>query len=554
MRYWLLLIASLILGPTTARSATPPALRQQLAAATADSTRLRLLLRLAATSQNDQPDSAAVWAAQARQLATATHNQPALLKSLGLLGILQGMRGHEEASLRLFLQQLRLTERVPALQRFQPGILSNLAHSYFSLGRFGQAQAMMRRAYRLDASAADTLGMLTDLSNMAEIQMTQGQAREALQMVQQAQALRDALRPVPPTWSLEVQQASALLRLGRLAEARAVALATLPRMQAQQLPDQLAYMYNCLLKAHRGLNELPQAEAAGQQALRYARQSGQQPLVQEVLATRADVAARRRDYPRAYLLRLQADSLSQQMTAASNAKTVQDLQVRYETERRETQIRGLAREAADQRRQNWLWAGLAVAGAGAAGLLYRSRRLQGKVFRQREQLLEERRRQSEARQLLEEAARAALQLELDSNQRELATATVFAQQKTKLLEDLTARLETLARRVPEPQRAPVAEMKRAIRQHLQVGDDWEKVTLHFEKIHPQFFEQLRQQHPALTPNDLKQCAYLKLNLTNKDIASLLNIEPNSVKISHYRIKKKLELAEESNLRDYILSI
>ena len=89
---------------------------------------------------------------------------------------------------------------------------------------------------------------------------------------------------------------------------------------------------------------------------------------------------------------------------------------------------------------------------------------------------------------------------------------------------------------------------------LNVAGDWEKVTLHFEKIHPEFFAQLRHHSPALTPNELKQCAYVKLNLSNKEIAALLNIEAGSVKISHYRIKKKMGLEEGESLRSFILSI
>ena len=309
-----------------------------------------------------------------------------------------------------------------------------------------------------------------------------------------------------------------------------------------------------MLDAYRHLGQLPEAERAGRAALAYARQSGQRGTERDVLAMLAQVAARRGDFAAAYRQHVQAAALTDSLTTEGKVKSLQDLQFRYETEKREARIRVLDREAVARRWLLALWAGLAVAAGLTAGFIYQSKRLQTKVFVQREALLEERRRQSEARQLFQEAAGAALQLEFDTNQRELTSTTLFAQQKTKLLEDLTAGLEALGARVPDPEREAVAELKKAIRQHLQVGDDWERVTLHFEKVHPQFFEQLRQQNPGLTPNELKQCAYVKLNLTNKDIANLVNIEPNSVKIAQYRIKKKLGLPEESSLRDYILSI
>ena len=527
---------------------------RQLAAATTDTARTRLLLALADAQQATRPDSAWAYANRALDLARAGNNLPGLFDAYGQVGILYGIRGNDEASLRLLLTQLRLADQLPDRQRQRPAILSNIAHSYLNLGRYDQALAMLARARRLDEQARDTAGILADLGNMAEIEMGREQPAAALRTVTQALALRRQYRAPVPSGVLDVQMASVLLRLHRPAAARDTCLRVLPTLRRYQLIDQLAYTQNCLLKAYYALHQPEAAEQAGRLALRYARQADERELTRDVLETLAALSAGQQNFGTAYRRRLQADSLSRELTTASNDKTVQDLQFRYETERREARIQVLAQEAASRRRQAGLWAGLAVAALVATALVYRTKRLQAKVFAQREQLLEERRSQSEARQLVEEAARAALQQELDTNQRELTTATVFAQQKTRLLEDLTARLEALARRVPEPQRAAVADMKRTIRQHLHVADDWERVTLHFEKIHPQFFEQLRQQHPALTPNDLKQCAYLKLNLTNKDIANLLNIEPNSVKIAHYRIKKKLDLPEEENLRDYILSV
>ncbi|UYZ62269.1 tetratricopeptide repeat protein [Hymenobacter weizhouensis] len=555
MKALLVFVQLLVAGATLAQpAATLARLHRRLAAtAPTDTSRVRMLDSLAIAYQQVQFDSAWTYATRAYELAQSLNDQRGLFGAYKQLGILNGIRGNDEASLRLFLAQLRLADKVPGKARFKPAILSNIAHSYFSLGRYDQALAMLHQARRLDELARDTVGVLSGLGNIAEVQMTQGQAHLALQTITQALALRRRYSG-PRDWTLDVQMASALLRAGRPAAARDTCLAILPHLQRGRLIDHLAHTYNCLLKAYHQLGQPAAAEQAGQAALAYARQAGQLSLQRDVLETLAELAADQQNFAAAYRRRQQAGRLTDSLTRASNAKTVQDLQFRYETERKEAQIRALAQEARSRRWQVVLWSGVAVLGLVAAALLYRSKRLQNKVFRQREQLLEQQREQSEARRQLQEAARAALQLQLDSNQRELASATLYAQQKTKLLEDLTARLEALARRVPEPQREPVADMKKAIRQHLQVGDDWEKVTLHFEKIHPQFFEQLRQQHPSLTPNDLKQCAYLKLNLTNKDIANLLNIEPNSVKIAHYRIKKKLGLPEESNLRDYILSV
>jgi AraC family chitin signaling transcriptional activator len=58
----------------------------------------------------------------------------------------------------------------------------------------------------------------------------------------------------------------------------------------------------------------------------------------------------------------------------------------------------------------------------------------------------------------------------------------------------------------------------------------------------------------LTPNDLKLCVYLRLNLSSKEIAPMLNISPQSVEIKRFRLRKKMDLDHEENLTDYILNI
>ncbi len=93
------------------------------------------------------------------------------------------------------------------------------------------------------------------------------------------------------------------------------------------------------------------------------------------------------------------------------------------------------------------------------------------------------------------------------------------------------------------------EIYQQIKNNTRIENDWESFKLHFEEVHPNFFISLHEKFPDLTLNNLKLCAYLKIGLTNKEIAVLLNIDPDSVKRSKIRLKKKLniELGREFNL-------
>ena len=63
----------------------------------------------------------------------------------------------------------------------------------------------------------------------------------------------------------------------------------------------------------------------------------------------------------------------------------------------------------------------------------------------------------------------------------------------------------------------------------------------FNNADKDFIKKLKSIHPNLTPNDLRLCAYLRLNLSSKEIAPLLNISPRSVEVKRYRLRKKMEL-------------
>lgn len=86
---------------------------------------------------------------------------------------------------------------------------------------------------------------------------------------------------------------------------------------------------------------------------------------------------------------------------------------------------------------------------------------------------------------------------------------------------------------------------------IKLCDDWEQIKLHFEKVHPSFFSNLRIKHQHLTINELKMCSYIKLKFSIKEISRLLNITPESVKVSRSRLKKKLQIPDEVNIDEYL---
>lgn len=147
-----------------------------------------------------------------------------------------------------------------------------------------------------------------------------------------------------------------------------------------------------------------------------------------------------------------------------------------------------------------------------------------------------------------------LKLEKENTDRELASITLYVQEKNKMMEELQTKMDNLLTNSSEENRSKILDITRNIRQSISFEKDWDKIKLHFEKVHPEFFTKLSETYPQLTQNELKHCAYIKMNMSNKETANLLGVDHNTVKMSRYRIKKKLELPQEEDLTHFINNI
>lgn len=145
--------------------------------------------------------------------------------------------------------------------------------------------------------------------------------------------------------------------------------------------------------------------------------------------------------------------------------------------------------------------------------------------------------------LLHKTQNDLLQEKLDSNQRELASTTLYMYQKNELLSGLKSHVHTLRNTAPTSVKNVIQDLESVIRNNLYLDADWERFRVHFERVHPNFFKQLLAEHPSLTQNEVRLCAYFHLNLSTKEIAALLNIDPASVRKAKMRLNKKMNAVQ-----------
>lgn len=175
--------------------------------------------------------------------------------------------------------------------------------------------------------------------------------------------------------------------------------------------------------------------------------------------------------------------------------------------------------------------------------------------RQREKLIEENNRLLEIKELeneqqLMKIKNEQLQQEFENKNRELAVSTMNLIKKNELLSMIKDDLKKSG----EGSERNLKSVISVINKNINEDDTWDMFKEAFNNADKDFLKKVKNAHPSLTPNDLRLCAYLRLNLSSKEIAPLLNISVRSVEIKRYRLRKKMDLPHELGLVEYILSI
>lgn len=184
-----------------------------------------------------------------------------------------------------------------------------------------------------------------------------------------------------------------------------------------------------------------------------------------------------------------------------------------------------------------------------AYLFFRYQRLR---YRKNQQLAEHEHRlakiELENSQLREEELKQSLEFK----NKELTAYTVNFIRKNELIGQLKEKLDGLRSLFPE-QSKELTSLYALLQQSPGIDKDWEDFKRTFESVHHNFFGRLLGQYPDLTQSELRLCALICLNLSIKEMSSLMGISPDSVKTARYRLRKRFNLQQDQSLTDFVFT-
>jgi tetratricopeptide (TPR) repeat protein len=244
--------------------------------------------------------------------------------------------------------------------------------------------------------------------------------------------------------------------------------------------------------------------------------------------------------------------------SAEKSKQIEEMQTRFETEKKEQEIVVLKQEKALNHIYLFIAVGLVLSISIISLLAMNRQKLKIQVEREladkENQLNEERKTLLEAELKNKELSEQQLHSQLEFKNKELASYTLNLIQKNEVLHNLKESVDEI-RNTPDAQvKQKLSALASIVNYSFHLDREWENFKMHFEQVHQNFFKKLLELYPDLSANDLKLCSLIKLNLDNRGIAAILNISQESAKVARHRLRKKLDLPPDQTLIAFFNSL
>ena len=163
---------------------------------------------------------------------------------------------------------------------------------------------------------------------------------------------------------------------------------------------------------------------------------------------------------------------------------------------------------------------------------------------------------SEKKKEIKELKNQQLQYELRHKSQELASSTMNLIRKNEMLLEIMDTITKASHEIKSNSDSTgvlsrLSKLERNIRQNIENDNNWKKFEENFDLVYENYLKRLGEMYPELNTSDKKLCAYLKMDLSSKDIAPLLNMSIRSVETNRYRLRKKFNIDRDTNLSEFL---
>ena len=462
-----------------------------------------------------------------------------LTEALADLGSQLARRGHFTDGLAYFQQAYEIAvqyelDRLPDIYRY-------MANVFNKLGDHERAKAFVWKNLRHELTRKDEVKVGDGYLTLAGIYAFTGQYDSAKSYYYESlEHYRKANNDLGKTYA-HANLAEVYNSVGQTDSAKAHLYAAKEHLQLSEAFKRLgAYLYFELAKIYRSDGNYDEAEAMLRQTISTTLVIRELEMLRDAYLLVSELKEEQQAYDSALhyfqLQKLYSDSLIN----ASTERRYANLRVQLETVEKENKIAILNQEL--QLSQLRITLVIIVLFLSFFILFmgwkyYRTRNRRNKLALENSELL-----------------RREISQKLEIRERELADFTLNMIQKNRFLEELEETIRSCKRKLNGGAPDVFNKLLRAITINRSTEKDWHDFNKYFGNVHKEFFDKIKETYPALTPGDLRHCALLKMNLSIKESAEIMGVDPNSIKMARYRMKRKMGLAEEENLGQAVAKV
>ncbi len=318
-------------------------------------------------------------------------------------------------------------------------------------------------------------------------------------------------------------------------------LEAIQKFKSLNSPEDLSDCYSDLGKAYTNIGKYDLAKHYYNLALQLTQKIDNPRLRLKSLQGLEQIYLKTNNFKNAYHYKERYYTLKDSIDNIEIQKQLSELDKKYQTEKKEKEIARLsARQKIEKARTNTLITillSLITFVILSAAFIWQRRKKEKAI--------------AELKLKKTQLKQQQLEQELAYKNKRLATHAINIMQRNKLLQNYLNIIKDIKPKEEDKTKIQYKSLKREIQKTIQSKKDWEQFKTYFEETNKSFVDKLMQQNPDLTNNDFRLAALIRLGMTNKEIASIFNISAQSVKNALYRLKKKLQLEPDDNLRTYL---
>lgn len=428
-------------------------------------------------------------------------------------------------------------------------IKNEIGNVYFSMKNYASSKKLYSEALEQSKKIKFLRGKGIALALLGNIEEKKGNYLEALKLQKKSLEIFTKIKDKQGIANVKLNIGSIYEDLNQFPNAHEYFLSAHQLLKGKNNYTE-ADLLNNLGDIFRKQNQTDSALFYSLKSLELAKKINQPKLLESAYKDLAKTYSIIEDYRKAYEYRLKSNEYKEIVLKNQNARQLNILQTVYDSHRKEAEIKLLK----EQNKVNLVNQKLLIVivlciiiVSTILGYIYQKRiKTQQKIQKYKQRILKA---ELEKKQALEKSLQNDIQLKTAS----LTKYSLHLSQKNKILTDISSDLKKISIRSNIDYKSKLKNISKDIDFKLKHDDQWIDFNNLFNEIHPDFSKQLTQiSTEKLSSSEIKLAMLLRLNLTSKEIAEILNVTPDSVRVARYRLRKKLPISPKEDLVNFML--